>query len=346
MHSLLSWVTRESVPVLDYKLRQLLRCHNAAQFEEMQTELRLAALIAWHAAPISLEPGVRPVVQAHPPRSPDFAIRLPDADVAIEATVLRVGALDAWKRSMHLLRERLAAAVRQACINRQVEVSSSLGLRHDALTRALMRDLLESMRAKAIGSAMLRLGNAEVSIKWREMPVYSVTERTDGMVDLPDDPFPNPDDFAAAFSTSTDPKVNAFGFRQTFLAPTSFWDMLTRSLRNTLDAKRDQLRVEGPSLVALFPRSWPLNNEALLNLINARIWPNSDYSWLTGIGVFRPRLTYLQTEPPAILEISFNPNAAKPPPNALHELAARGQRFAYGQPYFPKRAGDVGAGDA
>jgi len=88
-------VTRRSRRILQSKLRELLQLRGAP-FEDLLAEFRIAALLTDRFSPIALDPSVPENLldSASRPATCDYAIRLPDQDVFVEATVLRVQSLD------------------------------------------------------------------------------------------------------------------------------------------------------------------------------------------------------------------------------------------------------------
>ena len=86
-------LTKKSVPVFHTKIRSLLRTRDEKQFNELLAELQVAGLLSKYVSPIGFEPIVPEELlrAANKPKSPDYAIRLPSADVVIEVTVLNTG---------------------------------------------------------------------------------------------------------------------------------------------------------------------------------------------------------------------------------------------------------------
>jgi hypothetical protein len=91
-----------------------------------------------------------------------------------------------------------------------------------------------------------------------------------------------------------------------------FDEWLFKSLRNSLKIKKAQCQPEISPLLVIRPGSALLTAERLGSLIEKRLWPNSRYSWLSGIAIFTASSGFGKNEPGPTLQIKANPKAHFP----------------------------------
>jgi len=111
-------LTSKSVPVFEAKVASLVTVKDEKTFDELLTEILVAATLTPAVSPIAFEPYVPMNARGQRPPSSDYAIFLPDGPVAIEVSVLYIGQLERWQRRVRGIRhltlardrvERLAA---------------------------------------------------------------------------------------------------------------------------------------------------------------------------------------------------------------------------------------------
>jgi hypothetical protein len=346
-------ITPESASVFGRKIRQLLYCKDDHQYEELMAELRVGALFAARAGPVAWEPLARlanddasPRTQ---PKSPDYAIRLPSSDVAIEVTTIRIGALDNWERAIEVVVEKLRAATRQAAMRKEIEIHAPLRMRADALTRNIVDQLIKEMKASPSGSKDIQLGPPIVRISWRDIPIVSLPPGSSPADLSVGDAFPSGEHFSAlvASSGSGFPFQSALASKVVPILGHNVEELFVNSIRNKLDLKRAQLQVEVPSLLILQPGAWRIPPDYVQHLVDKRIWPNPQYSWLTGIGILLPRRTFNLRDPPARLIVSWNTQPKIPRTTALNDLVEQNAYFSKGLPIDPPKSdGDLSGAPA
>lgn len=331
-------ITVESEPVFGHKVRQLINCQNEAQFEELLAELRVGAFLSVRAGPVACEPLARPYdhQNALQPCSPDFGIRLPEGDILIEVTTLRIGVLDHWERALTIVRERIGEELVKAGMAKEVEIHAPLRVRADALTRRVMIQLLAKMKQSSDGAAEIALGPNSARVTWREMTFIEIPSSAIGFQALPQDLFPSNAHFSVVVGSSSSVQ-SASASKIVLVLDSNVDELFLRSIRNTIDAKRRQFVIQAPALLILQLGSWRIPLDYVLSLINKRIWPNSQYAWLTGIGIFQPRQTFSATAPPPKLVVSWNPNPKEPRTSALNDLIEANAWYSKGQRVEPRQ---------
>lgn len=324
-------ITLDSAPALEHKVRQLLTCRDDLQFEELLAELRVGAFLATRAGPVACEPLVRPLdyKASASPRSPDFAIRLPESDVLIEVTTLRIGALDYWERALEDIRERIREAVVAAGMAKEIEIHVPLRVRADALTRRVMDDLIAEMRRTKDGSANIKLGPVHAKLLWREMMFVGFSSCATELDRLSQNLFPNQEHFSAVIGPAASVQSASASKIVPVIGP-NIDELFLKSIRNTIDGKRDQFTIQAPSLLILQPGAWRIPADYVRHLVDVRVWPNPQYSWLTGIGILQPRRDFRTTEPGTRLTVTWNPNPREPRTTALNDLIEKNAWFSGG----------------
>lgn len=324
-------ITAESAPAFEHKVLQLLNCKDEAQFDELLAELRIGALLATRAGPVACEPLARPLnyKASAQPRSPDFAIRLPESDILIEVTTLRIGALDYWERALEVIRERIRQAVVAAGMAKEVEIHAPLRVRADALRRQLITDLLARMKGARDGAVDVELGPVSAKIIWREMAFLEIPPGASTIDALPLNPFPSKEHFSAVI-ISAENILSASASKIVPVLGPNIDDLFLKSIRNTIDGKRAQFTIQAPSLLILQPGAWRIPPDYVRSLIEKRLWPNPQYAWLTGIGILQPRRSYEATEPATRLTVSWNPSPKEARTTALNDLIEANAWFSKG----------------
>lgn len=309
-------ITPQSVPNLVARFRRLLRTkrRNPRVFEERLTELQVLAHLTERVSPVTLEPLVPIGLLGTPrePRSPDFAISLPDGDVFVEVTVLHFGALDDWDAKMTRLTDEFDRAVLRHGLRREIELEFPLSFRSGELPQEHRRELIERLRAEEVGEWTTVLAGSKATVRWR--PVHHVT--TQGPR-LPADTV-----VPAGVDTFTIGPVAgpAVGTRRSIAVDEDVTALLVKSLRNTLRVKRQQFPHTAAYLLTLKLGDHRIRPEGLSLILDDRIWPNAQYAWLTGACLFSPAEGFEKTRPPSSLFLSENPKARVPTSQSLLDL--------------------------
>jgi hypothetical protein len=297
-------ITKKSVPVLRDKFLLLL-VSTGAQFDELLAELEIAAALVERFSPIMLEPLVP--ISALPgakPKSPDFALRVLEGDVCIEATVLRVGLLDRWDREATWLSSELSRFATKREISTAVEFRLPILFSRRDISGQAIAKLFDSIGSSPRGETVLRTVNGEISFSWAPPRVFSLVA---GAVTEVTAPAPLPSAVSHAISTSWLPVMNV-----------DLSEQITKSVRNTLDRKRDQRVFKGPYLIAIKLGHHRLQSEGVKSLLAQRIWPNRQYESISGIVHYTSASGFGNVDPPHSLWLQPNDNARIPiPPSFL-----------------------------
>jgi hypothetical protein len=95
-------------------------------------------------------------------------------------------------------------------------------------------------------------------------------------------------------------------------------ERLIRSIRNSLKGKRSQMSVDAPYLLATNVDR--VSSEAVSQTIIQRIFPNSEYAWISGILLYTPIRSWSPSPRPALLLHHVNPNARFPLPGRMRQV--------------------------
>jgi hypothetical protein len=204
-------ITARSQPIYDRKVIQLLTCHKDREYEELLAEIHIGMIFGERAGPISCEPMVPNELlgSSSPPSSPDYAIRLPDGDVAIEVTMMRVEVFDSWDRAMTNISERIARAVKSCNLMKEVDIKAPMGIRADRLTKVQLSRLTDKMSRSESGVDNLQLGTVHAQVKWRDIPVIRAASVQDVKKALDKFDFSDKDTNTAVFMTDNMGEPNA-----------------------------------------------------------------------------------------------------------------------------------------
>jgi len=272
-------VTARSYPLLAAKIKEgLLKAKTEKQFLENYTEFQVASVLINYASPLALDPMVsdKDLLRAgNRPRTPDFAIRLPDGDVGIEVTVCYVDILNQWDTSVDLLSTQIAQAL-GFTHSRSLNVNIQLPLKH-MFEASIITELQSEIYAKEWGA--YQICNRGV-VRWEPVP--------------------------------HNPVVDLALFIKRDIAPLTEEEneLLISSFRNTFDRKRRQFPPHGPTILVLRLGHHRLATSDVIEMLRQRIWPNDKvYDWISGICLLTPRQGFNQSDPGHHLELCLNPKA-------------------------------------
>ncbi len=307
-------LTEKSVPSFDERVRGLLRSNSEAAFQTSLAEFEVAAAFSEFVGPISFDPLVRKEELAAPdrPRSPDFAIRLPDGDVMIEVTVMTPSFLAEWEKAKAAVAHAIRRYVNKSGLRRAVEVRLPWTATPTEAVSLVTPRVLHAMRSQEEGRVSRWLGGWPASLRWSDLPIlsgYPAGRSTRLNASVPA--------IGSAVAISVSPCGPVGGFRERVL----------RSLRNVLDGKRAQFPFSHPYLLVLQLGHDQLPPSGLEELLASRIWPNSQYSWLTGVVLFIPPPVRGAAGSKTEMRLSINPAAEHPPSDALIALFEGRQQF-------------------
>jgi len=309
-------ITHRSVPLLSAKVKEgLLRAKAEKQFIENYTEFQAASVLIEYASPLSLDPIVPEEKLFAPdrPPTPDFALRLPDGDVALEVTVFHVGILDEWEN----LISRIATSIQQHMFKQQRTLLTEIllplpcNINIDEVTNHVLNKI------DTFPSGSFQVGNQGL-ISWKPWSISIVEDSSSSFLEKS----------PSGIRSSSDITVDRAFFRQWNTTTMPEADILKaqklalNSLRNTLNRKHDQLPrdINVPFLLIIRLGHYRLISKGLIEAINQRIWPNKQYDWITGIVLFTPRQGFSKLDVPPHMELCPNPNARCKVSNSLKSL--------------------------
>lgn len=322
-------MTGRSAAILPSKVARLLGSPDEETFEQNITELEVGALFGQRAGPIALEPmvGAEFIGTSAQPPSIDYAIRLPEGDIGIEVTTLRVAILDSWDRALAHLQKRIEGAISKGGLLKDVEILAPVGVRADQISRGQLRQLGRAFRERDSGQMTLRAGDVEVVIKWQPLPHLQLPRGSNPFSHL------SPQNRAAVMSSGNVQVMHAAGFLvKPVIDPETFNEAVFQSVRNTVDGKEDQIKGAGggPVLLVLHNGQRQVKHEHIGALLHSRLWPNRVYQWLTGVGLYSGRRSYQAGERAPKLEVYWNPSARHQPTAAFKAVIEEGAVYSKG----------------
>jgi hypothetical protein len=277
-------LTEKSVPIFEKKVTGLFSERSEAQFDERRTELAVAEVLAVRVSPLAFEPYV-PESAGDPPPSADYAISLPEGVVAIDVTVVHVEAFEAWEGVVRELRNGLQRKIRGAGKFVALELEMPFEFDRTAAQTLLERRTLAPILKDERGELSVDVGgHVDAELRWSPLPIFDSTERLES---LPPPTF-------AAIRAPIGTLGSGGAFRNRPLGTAADVERLAyTSLKRTLQRKKKQFEDKSePSLVVLKSAHRWLPPGGLIDLIERRVWPNSQFEWLTAAGVFVPRETF------------------------------------------------------
>lgn len=311
-------VTSRSEPIFYEKAKRLFTEMTASVYMENLAELEVAFILSHAMSPLSYEPMV-PVEQIgspSQPKSPDFGIRLPSGDIAIEVTVWHWQSLRDWDAAQGQISVRLGARLRRAGLGRQVRLGLPLHVQNADIEAIASSGVVDTMRAPA-GETTVKLSGGDATLEWAEFPAFASFAELAGSSQM-----------AKGFGMGAIGSVEKpFGFSVHPLFDERAFDEAATSLRKALDRKRRQA-VDGlPNIIALGLGHHRLDWDWVLPMFAERIWPNPKYRWLTALAAFTPERAWDQATGTALIKFDWNPNAAILAPQPLRDVAERGATF-------------------
>jgi len=321
-------VTKKSTPLLIEKFCGLLKAQRNEQFEELLTELQVAGLLSDRVSPLAFEPLVpEELIKGDRPKSPDFAFRLPDTDVFVEVTVIRIGVLEKWDRRTKNLTAALTGDMQKRQLRRAIKLVFPIGAARTDLSIQSRRDLLFALRRSERGEWKTDEFGEPGVVRWIPFPHVNIDpsgrilnsshlENARIELDL------RPGEIAATFGTVEPPAVGTWSS----LSPdASLNELVLKSIRNSLDQKRRQFPHEASYLLVVKIGHHRLIADAVQHLLKNRIWPNRDYAWMMGVCFFTPRRAFSKSDATTSICLILNPNSRIKPTTSLVEVF-EGQR--------------------
>ena len=304
-------ITQKSVPVFIKKFKELLNEKSEKQFQELLGEMQLSRTLMDYISPIAFEPLVPQSLNkpGNKPKSPDYCIRLPDADVEIEVTTFRLGPWAKWARTNDLLKEKLEGLLKRKKISCQVAIISPLEFNSlNLLPEGFLENLVVEISQTEVGKKIISIGQNDIVLEWRPLVFFDRVNQA----------FGNPG--------KGQPISFAFGF-QSRLSEADNKEVFIRSLRNILNKKRQQTSGINHYIIAIQLGHPTLRLEGLKLALQERIWPNATYKWLIGVFIFSPITGFKKTDQAPTLNYSPNPNSVQPFPQSLIEVFEGRKRY-------------------
>jgi hypothetical protein len=294
--------TAKSADVLADKFRELISLRGP-QFIETFRELEIGAALSERFSPISFEPFVPKDVRRHSkPSSPDYGIKLPEGFVDIESTVLRVGQLDDWDREGTWISEQLTRWARAKALCRDFTLRLPIRFTRNQLSNESLRMLINAAGASRAGTQEFQLPCGVCYITWSPVLVFPE------MRELRDGELPAGISHAVVvrrfLATDTDERTS---------------ELVLTSLRNSLNAKRKQRMSDDPYLIALSMGHYRIRRDGIDALVAQRIWPNTQYSGISGIVLYSTPAGFQLGDDGHSLWLQTNPRARVPVPCSLIE---------------------------
>jgi hypothetical protein len=302
-------ITQKSTPVFISKFRQLI-VSLGEEFDNLLTELQVAALVGVRISPIAFEPFV-PLQfdEAKKPVSADFGVRVPGGDVVIEVTVARPSFLANWSSQS----QEFTNALSRWASNIRLMVAATARLPIDFRASNVKRSdyflLAERMKNSPGGVDQPIVAGCEGRIDWRPMT------------------FVSPDGLNVSVPPPHVLVRHAFSIGVSILPVEDIESRLLSSLQRLLDRKRSQ-SVEGMAIViALRLGDARLIGDAYARLFFQRVWPNPRYNWLAGVLLYIRNAGAPKDQSIHRIDFGANPNALWPVPKAFNEVFEANAQF-------------------
>ncbi|WP_328712230.1 hypothetical protein [Nocardia salmonicida] len=305
-------ITSRSEPIFYEKVKRLFTEITDSAYAENLAELEVAFIISHAMSPLSCEPMVPAelIGSASQPKSPDFGIRLPSGDIAIEVTVWHWQSLRDWDAACGEISLRMGARLRRARLGRQVRLGLPLHVQGADIEAIASSNVVDTMRASA-GEATVNLSAGEATLQWSEFPVFASFEEAAGGWQM-----------AKGFGMGAVGSIEKpFGFAVYPVLDERAIDEAANSLRKALDRKRRQVVDSVPNIIALGLGHHILDWDWVLPMFTERIWPNPKYKWITALAAFTPERAWDQPTSTAMINFCWNPNAAVQAPQSLRDVA-------------------------
>jgi hypothetical protein len=326
-------MTKDSVLAFAAKVGALFAETEEAQFDERVAEFQAVEVLGPMVSPIGFEPYVDATAAGDRPAAPDLGIRLPDGDAAIEVTVLHVDQIDAWDRAVRQLVDGLRDRILQLGAFVAMDLEMPFAFDRTAAQALLQRKTLAPVLSQPAGELRVPVGGGgDAVLRWRPLAVLSGDSFDPAQV--PEDQFaaihqPTPGAVGSGYAVSYRPTGDAGAMEE----------LVLKSLTNTLQRKRTQSRNIAEQLVLVVKSGHHrVPPEIVMHLFETRIWPNSRYSWITGLGVLVSPMTHNAGDSAPRIVTSLNDGAAAPATPSLAALLAGDKSFhLHGGQWFETR---------
>jgi hypothetical protein len=296
------------------KLRQLLYS-DGVQHEEQITEVLVGGFLAHFNVPINMEPISTIVATPESvPRTVDYSILWSpeNSTIFVESTVFHIRKLIDWEGAVADLKNSFEREMANRSLNRGLRITAPLSLSRQTLSPKVLRGLVRRISKDPTGHASARLGDDTLLLEWS--------------------PVPQAESIPESFEEQGSPFGFIFGsgFELACVAATTVslkWpgdaeNLVIRSLRNSLDAKRQQFELAVPYFLIIRLLSNHISVESVTSLIERRVFSNNQYQRISALGVMQ---VVFDSEAgfQCKTKIALNPLAVHPLPDTFVRTVAR-----------------------
>ncbi|MFT3787757.1 MAG: hypothetical protein QM770_16570 [Tepidisphaeraceae bacterium] len=297
--------------ILNHKVQELVGITDVEKYEEAIVEIEAADLWAC-LGPIELEPLAGELNAARKQPSPDFLVRSDDTDVLVEVTVFRMEALRKWHLGVDRFFDRLCKVLARSNIRRSLYLSLSLHGVPTLESTDVLR-LAEKICASEKGGIALDYMPPEASLQWfgpASMPFVGhgrLLSITLGVVDGQLRP-----------TAHSDGQLLHGCICVRTVTTRDSGRLIGNSMRNTIEAKRDQLSRSNQTLPACVFVAIPQTeiwDAQFMATAAEYAFRDGPCSRISGLALFKRRSGFGLNDYPAAVLCHANPNARFPLPS-------------------------------
>lgn len=320
-------ITVRSRTIFEDKVIQLLRINDEKDFNNLVSEFRVLSFFAQKTNPIELDPLVpqNKLKSSERPKTPDFSIQLSSERILLEITVFYFQPFIICKNDIDQTFRFIKQDFFKNNIRRIFTLNLPLSYKWSQVKNFIQSTVLPNVKEAASGKDSITVNEKQISVAWRELPHIQC--------DLSKHPHPStiifPNDDYATFSSPGGlgmwwrqgvgynnnyswfgiKKTSAIAF-ETIIQPEDVTELIIKSIRNTLDRKREQLRSKDTQILVFVNSHHELTTPEIIGMVQKRIWANPQYAWLSAILIYIPRTGFVKNDKPAHMYSLINPNAA------------------------------------
>lgn len=288
LNDLQSGITPCSSEIFGVKVKEILSAKNERQFVQCLGELATGAALSVQCPKVKLEPLDRPYNKKNNKRpvSPDFSINVEGNEIFIDSTTIHSKLFDDWYRVIDDLKVRVGKRLSKRNINRCVYIDTPIGLSTDSLTNKEINELVTLISRSRQGSTDLALGTKFAQVKWKTpRHVNMALDEQNPIPALSKLPKLTKGEFATFGGMGSESAVRAHSFSVTPKFDDNSNSQLFKSIVNSLVDKHRQLIGGNLNVLSIQVDMGLVRPESVTNLISKRVWPNKNFSWISGIEV-------------------------------------------------------------
>jgi hypothetical protein len=250
-------LSKRSRLIFEHKIREFLKIKNDSEAENLLAEFQILSLFGNKIKPIELDPLIDPADFNAPDRAktPDFSFETNGEKVWAEITVLYFEPLLNWKSNKDQMFSYLQRTLLNKPIRRIIEFSMPLQFSWMDTVQRFERELVPQFVEQETGEATIIINNKNILVSWKPLPHIDA--------DFSKHPDPKSIKFPdAKFATWNGPNglgtiiignvpnysvlvvKNQSGIAvEASIQAEDVTEMIVKSIRNTLDRKREQLKI-------------------------------------------------------------------------------------------------------